>query len=581
MYLILIETSGNQNYIFSTNLLRENIGASELTYQAGTKWVLEAVTKFNNSISLEIWTDSKRLRKLLRDCKINPPIESGQKSVEILTAASGKALLLAKDENTAKAIISQVTLKALKDAPGLDIMGVYEKITDWNQDNSLADAIKKVHKLFEKERSHRPSPENRFLGLPILAKCSYSDIPAFDLEKLSKKQRKERKKPKAISRASYVKRDKAEDAKTRLTNLDERLQSQIDQLLDTEKEDQEEKRSWLAIVHADGNGLGQIFLNFENYIEKDKSNGKDKSNRNYINNYREFSLALDECTEAAFKEALNVFPKEENRKKENVAPIVPLIIGGDDLTVVCDGHYALEFTRVFLQEFEKQTQHSTGIKQDSTKIKPIAKIAEEAFGVSRLSACAGIAIVKRHFPFSVAYHLAEQLIKSAKEVKKKVTCVPTDQIPENTPFPCSAIDFHILYDTSGIDLSDIREKLEPEQNTQLYNRPYIVSENLDEAEGQEWIKLHQWQLLSDRITALNSDILPSSQSHALRTALFINKEAADSQYQLIQQRYNLKPFTEDQKSVFHYSQNIHSTSFLDALDAMDFLSSTASEDNQN
>ncbi|WP_017306834.1 Cas10/Cmr2 second palm domain-containing protein [Spirulina subsalsa] len=562
-YLVLIETSGNQQFIFSTNRLRENIGASELTYQAGTKWVLEAVAEANDQTSLQVWTDSKRLRKLLRDSEINPPIEDEKKPVEILTAASGKALLLVKDKETAKKIISEVTRKALFEAPGLDVAGVYEKIEDWTEKNSLAQAIKKVHKTFEKLRSRRPSPENRFLALPIIAKCSYSDFPAFDLEDLSQKQRKDGQKPKAISLASHVKRDKANEAKNRLTNLDSRLQPQIDKLLNSDEEHQGENRAWLAIIHADGNGLGQVFLNFEDYI------GEDKSNPNYIKKYREFSLSLDECTEEAFKKALDVFTQKENQKKQNVAPIVPLIIGGDDLTVVCDGHYALEFTRTFLKEFEQQTQDSLGIKE----------VAEEAFGVGRLSACAGVAIVKPHFPFSVAYHLAEQLLKSAKIVKKNVTIKQN----KNAPFPCSAIDFHILYNTTGIELNDIREKLKPEQNIQLYNRPYIVSENLDEADGQEWIQRHQWELLSERIKAFKSDILPRNQSHALRNALFIGKKVADSEVKLIEQRYNLTPFIEDKdsKSLFHYSEGIYSTSFLDALEAQNFLELDQSKNNQH
>ena len=481
-YLVLIETSGNQNYIFSTNKLRENVGASELTYQAGTKWILEAVGVIND----EEINSSASVRTLLRDPQKNPSIddETLEKPVEIITAASGKAFLLTREEAKAQEIIQSVTRKALISAPGLDVSGVYVKIDDWEADGSLAKAVVQVYKQFERARSRRPSPENRFLRLPIVSSCAISGLPATKLETIGTQKV-------AISQVSVSKRSKAEAAKDRLTELDQRLQAQIGQLL-SDDNTEEEKRSWLAIVHADGNGLGQIFLNFENYI------GDDKSNRNYIEQYRKFSLALDECTEAAFKKALNVFPKESDKKHQEVVPIVPLIIGGDDLTVVCDGHYALEFTKIFLQEFETQTENHDGIRD----------IAKAAFGVPRLSACAGIAVVKRHFPFSVAYELAENLIKSAKEVKKKVTQKVTQKEDKNTPFPCSAIDFHILYDTSNVNLGDIRDRLKPETNVQLFHRPYVVTkiECLKEADGYRWAETHRWNLLSDRIKCLKNEI---------------------------------------------------------------------------
>ena len=43
IYLISLETGGNQAYIFSTNKLRNVVGASELIYRTGTEYVERAV----------------------------------------------------------------------------------------------------------------------------------------------------------------------------------------------------------------------------------------------------------------------------------------------------------------------------------------------------------------------------------------------------------------------------------------------------------------------------------------------------------------------------------------------------------
>ena len=556
MFLVLIETSGNQNFIFSTNKLKENVGASELTYRATTELLLKAVDQVAKTQLLQTWQREKSL-SILTNSTVNPPIENSKSPVEILLATSGKALVITKEEETAKKIIHQVTCQALIDAPGLDIGGVFVKF-NWDTPKQLgavpiAEAVRDAHKEFEKVRARKPAPSCRFLRLPIVASCNVSELPASNIEPNPNNEKI------ALSQVSLVKRKALSKAQKRLQDVDPRLISDINKL------EKSFELSWLAVVHADGNGLGQILLDFQEYIGA-------KTNRNYIDKYRKFSLALDECTLSSFKQALEeVFPQD------NKLPIVPLILGGDDLTVVCDGQYALEFTRVFLQKFENQTQNHPDISE----------IAEKVFGVGRLSACAGISIIKPHFPFSVAYDLAEKLIKSAKQTKNKVQCQSSETIKPNTPFPCSAIDFHILYESSGIDFERIRQKLQPELNTRLYNRPYVVSpvNSLSQAKGQDWAITHQWKILADRVhwlqqTEHDQDALPSSQSHAIRTALFIEKEAADGQYALIQSRYNiLKEFAEDEAktSLFHQEEGTYITSFLDALDAKDFLKNANSD----
>ena len=217
---------------------------------------------------------------------------------------------------------------------------------------------------------------------------------------------------------------------------------------------------WLGIVHADGNGLGQIFLNFHQFTE---------NNRDYINKLRCFSLALDLCTQNAFKTAIQVFNQDRKRKRKyDILPLVPLVLGGDDLTVICDGKKALEFTEKFLLAFEEETSRND--LEDVGNI--INEVSQKALKSKGLSACAGIAIVKPHFPFSVGYDLAESLLKSAKTVKNKV------QDKDNNTVSCSALDFHIVYDSSGVYLDLIRSRLQlKEDNYQLkfYKRPFVIT----------------------------------------------------------------------------------------------------------
>ena len=612
MYLVLIETSGNQNYIFSTNKLRENIGASELTYRAGTEWVLKAVEKITHIV---LWDeDTTKLRKNLLNPILNKSIENSDSVVEVLIATSGKALLLTKEYENAKQIVQEVTLKAIKEAPSLDICGVISSPFDWNspsfKEHGLGSVNREVHKKFEIARSQRPSPISRFLRLPVVDECATSGLPASP--KIDKRSGKN------ISSVSFSKQSENEEAFIRVARLLKNDVRQIrfaknigelDRLFgESEKssnstdqdadglDDNDDKMAWRAIIHADGNGLGEIFLNFDQYTS---------SNRDYVDKYRRFSLALDVCTESAFLKALNVFSgnpeSNQNISVKRKIPIIPLVLGGDDLTVVCDGRYALNFTHEFLRAFEQETAKTEqygGI---------IADVAKEALNVNRLSACAGVAIVKLHFPFSVAYELAESLMKKAKEVKKVIQ-YPNPDPQKVTSYPCSALDFHILYDSSDVKLNQIRKKIElDDEQTLLYRRPFVVTpvEKLKPATNTEWAEFYHWKHLLERVKVLNARDengkykLPNSQTHDLRSGLFLGQKEADARYQLIRDRYvnrdkeeneapdkykDIRVLEGDDKSLFSLTEvkgkQIYVTALIDAIDAAAFLGNISGEENE-
>ena len=125
----------------------------------------------------------------------------------------------------------------------------------------------------------------------------------------------------------------------------------------------------IAIIHADGNGLGNIVKELnETEIVK-------------------FSKDLDEATRKDYETA-----------SEGITQIRKVILGGDDLTVIIDANEALNFTKIFLEEFEKNS-------------KKIYKDFD-------LTACAGITFCNEKYPFHYAVKLAEDLCSHAKKDSK-------------------------------------------------------------------------------------------------------------------------------------------------------------------
>ncbi len=202
-------------------------------------------------------------------------------------------------------------------------------------------------------------------------------------------------------------------------------------------------KSWLAVVHADGNGMGKRLKELEQKYAGDGLAEKLKV----------FSKKIEQATLGAYNKALKTVVldeqvlescadvKDPNEKGDKYLHIRPLVMGGDDFTFIIRADLAIKFTTVYLDAFEKES----------------ATLLEE-LKLEGLTACAGIAFVKEKFPFHYAAHLAEDLCRYAKD---------------KTERKASAFQFHLVRDSF---LEDYEGIVEREIKSFEYG-PYLIGGN--------------------------------------------------------------------------------------------------------
>ena len=152
------------------------------------------------------------------------------------------------------------------------------------------------------------------------------------------------------------------------------------------------ERHRVAVLHADGNGVGQMFIDAAKELEPDE--------------LCDLSVRLASATKAAAQQA--TLDALVAKAEGGILPARPIILGGDDLTLVVRSDCALSFTTSYLKAFESQTRDLFGYLRQTYS-------GRTAFLTGDcLSAKAGLAFVGRKQPFSRAYELCESLASAAK-----------------------------------------------------------------------------------------------------------------------------------------------------------------------
>ena len=493
MHLVMLETNGNQRFIFSSPRLRDSVGASSLLTKL-EQWTAHELLATGAAAA---WCTARGL-----------PDDREPHESQWVSKSSGKVIFLVDTAQQAKDVIGAVTRKVLAEAPGMDVSGVFISLPTPSDPQAgpvdvTESALKEIHAEAARYALQRSPAEARFSQLPFLSRAKDSFLPASP--PLATRDEAKDDRQDALSLTSRVRRYRAYQARLDLLKTgvnrspdlsdkqtllirdptmlakklhqvfvegiepvgDEGRPSPKESIARGAKEFGPLERaiqanpdasstaspytdsgdytflSKVAVIHIDGNGVGGIM--------KDLNDSKDRvapaefqeeigCDRDDPDALRRFLLAVNErlqnAVEHAFAAAWTRIDELSHRddkragREHTAIPVVPVILGGDDVTVITSGDYALPFAAAYLRYYE-----------EATRSDPILRYLTPPEGqdTGPMTAAAGVAIVKRNFPFHIAYELAEKLVERAKKVGK--TACP----------PCSTLDYHVLFDTTVLD----------------------------------------------------------------------------------------------------------------------------------
>lgn len=210
----------------------------------------------------------------------------------------------------------------------------------------------------------------------------------------------------------------------------------------------------VAFIHMDGNDFGKMFQGAIEKVKKDEGNsifdgirelGKLSNQVSIASEYALCQAILKLLPYCEFgKEGHKTKRGKETVKDKYIMPLRPVVVGGDDLTVVIRADLSLIFIDAFEKAFEEKTAEISADKQPLTM---------------------GFAMVvaKSTYPFIRAFNLSEQLLKSAKKKTEKMT-------PRR-----ASLDYLVITNDVGNDLENLRDNTcIAEDGSLLTSKPFLL-----------------------------------------------------------------------------------------------------------
>lgn len=518
---ILLDTRSIQKYIFSSNKLKTNVGASYLVSSVFEKMMAEVLKDKELKTPAGSWDKSDKIQ-----------IESSGEDIdcEIIYVGGGNMLLLLDKKDCdnlqlAKDIVGEWSKKLLLEAPGLKTGAAIDKVEFGENFQSSIDNLYK--QLKENQNTVFPNTDIPYSGLTV--ECSLSARNADFYDEDSKKYVS----AEALAKLNaYEAADKNLKTGEPISSITEgyNFTSEIDKL------GQKDGDNFIAVVHIDGNDMGKKFATCSSLEQRKK-----------------LSLAVAEATKAAFGDLLKDIIREYKgysdntfaqgglfKLKNNILPIRPIIMGGDDITFVCPGKAGIIYTKRFIEHLQKRTLAVYKKKGDAKTVDvPIYS-------------CGGVAIVPTSYPFFRAYELAEELCGDAKAKAR-------------TTEGSSWLDFLVIHGEQSADLRQIRKEEYTGYLGNMHYGPYKVAPMSDPSSVERLL-----------LGAIELTAMPNNKMKKMRDV--IRKDTGSIKLFMEQLKHTgadrFMPNVENKMDRFKenlWDLSTKKTPYLDMIEAIDFI----------
>ncbi|MFW6273241.1 MAG: hypothetical protein ACOC2U_05635, partial [bacterium] len=333
MILTLYDIMGIQKFIFSTNKLKENIGASLIVSSMFKESPLNSIQDNDAYINIndsELEGNDNTFRNDL-----------SRYDIVNIYIAGGNALILYKNEDIMKSVNADLSEKFLRETGGLLSFAV--AFTELNE-KSFTDIFKELQIGIEKNKREfiRTKP---LLGIGITKEELSTGLPV-------QIKTHEFGKDEYLSYQSYLKREYSKNDEFEKKYLGEDHKKFFCFPKELDKLGQKSGEDYIAIVHIDGNDFGTI----RNDIIQNQSDIEAA-----LRVMNELSDIITKIFESTMRNTIDDLIYHINRgnldtvieRYENLPikplPIRPIILNGDDITFVCNGKLGLGLAECFLQ----------------------------------------------------------------------------------------------------------------------------------------------------------------------------------------------------------------------------------------